>query len=159
MARLLIVGLLLGLMAGCDQGGSGGTTDKLTPKERARWDKFRKENPDTYILVGYLTDFQAWRICIYDNNYYNHRWGEKFDLWSGAEKDKANEYAKLLAQDKGVAAVALVDLTSKESPHVTWWYCLEGDQVKRSAKALKKDLDETMKSYLRTVQSNAEMMK
>lgn len=159
MGRLLTVGLLLGLLAGCDQGNSKGSNDKLTAKERVRWEKFRKENPDTYILTGYLAEFQGWRMCIYDNNYYNHRWGEKFDLWSGAEKDKANEYAKLLAQDKGVSAVALIDLTNKESPQVTWWYCLEGDQVKRTAKAPKKDLDESMKAYLRTVQANAEMMK
>lgn len=158
MYRLFTVAAVFIVLAGCEQGGGAGG-DKLTPKEKARWEKFRKENPDTFLLVGYLSDFQAWKICVYDFTYYTHRWGEKFDYWSGAEKDKANKYANDLAQEKGVVTVAFVDLVSKDSPQVVWWYSLEGSQVKRSNKAPKKDLEESMKAYLRTLQSNADMMK
>lgn len=150
MVRLLMFGVLVVLL-GCQQGG--GT--KPDP-----WQKFRKENPDTHILVGYLSQFQPpWKICIYDYTFYSHRWGEKFDFWTSAEKDQANVYAKELAQEKGVAAVAFIDLVSKESPQVLWWYTMDGNLVKRSTRAPKKDLEESLNSYLRVIQANAELMK
>lgn len=158
MVRFLMFAVLVGLV-GCQQGGGSGN-DRLSPKERAAWEKFRKDNPDAHILVGYLTEFQPpWRICIYDYTFYGHRWGEKFDFWTTAEKDQANVYAKERAQDKGVAAVAFVDLVSKGDPQVVWWYTMEGTQVKRINKAPKKDLEASLESYLRVVQSNAELMK